>query len=140
MRNLIRKILNESDDLEWARDIVKGNTFTLKSLIDNDILHIGDEVWIYGDIHSLNEWSDDPDDERTRLLFTLNGEKFKVSEIKVGSNIIKFTWLTPDGERPKNWGEATSGNMIVVDEDTWEFDKNLDIKIIPTRYTITPNI
>ena len=114
VRNLIRKILKESEDeLDWAKQSLQSE-ITLQSVWKH--LEKGDQITLSGEIRG-------DDDE---ILLILNSEPFEVENRYDGG--FHFSWLKNPGERPSGWEAISIGrgkDCIEVNPHKFPTDNDL---------------
>lgn len=113
MRDLIKKILRESEEeFDWVPDIEE-MSITLKSLFDSDRLEIGDVIIVTGEIREHGG--------RNRLYTRLDNTPLKLHRKdydKDGITSLHFEWVQPKETRPSGWNIVSTSGYFDTDKST----------------------
>jgi hypothetical protein len=112
-----KKIKESEDEFGWAEDVVNQEEISygtvLPYLDDDDIISItGDFTNDLGDV-----------------LLSVKDAVFKVKKESLSKNTISLYWVYED-ERPENSDEITTAGAVKMGPDTYEWDKDLMVKIL----------
>lgn len=110
---------SEDDEFGWAEETVNQEYFRYGDILP--YLDNGDIISITGDFNT----------DEGELLLSVEDVPFKFIRYSNASRGAYLEWAQPEHERPEFWESTTnSSDQVVMTQDTFEWDKELLIKIL----------